>query len=119
MKNETSADTLQFSPHFTGPVLMNKSLGRKPHSFYKAALFLNDIFLSIIAFSGCILIFGDDIELVYNFSNSLTVVIFAMVSIAFFNSSKLYNYHIIYDARRHMKQRVDGVFLPEVGFIEQ
>ena len=64
MKDDVSADTLQF----TGPVLMNRLFGRQPHSFYKAALFINDYLLSMLALSGCALIFAENIDLVHNFS---------------------------------------------------
>ena len=103
MKNKASADTLEFNTNYTGPKAMNRSLGKLPYDFYKVALLFNDFFLSMLVYSGCALVLIEDIDLIHNFSHSVTIIIFALASIAFFHFFTLYNYHIIYDAKRHKK----------------
>ena len=104
MENETSASTLKFRPHISEQVSMKSSFFSNSHSVYKAALFLNDILLSVLVFWGCAVAFSDSVNPAGNFVHALTICVFALASIAFFHSSKLYNYHAIYDAGRHTIQ---------------
>ena len=104
MRNEASTDTMLFNPHEISQSLTKRSPNRQAYSFYKATLFINDFFSSILAFSVCALIFAENIDLINNVDQAATIVIFALASIAFFQSYKLYNYHIIYDAKIHVKQ---------------
>jgi len=103
-KNEAAAGTLKFNPHFSEQVSMNSSFFSKPHSFYKSALFLSDIVLSVLIFWGCAYAFTYETDAIGGFAGILTVLIFALAAIAFFHASKLYNYHVIYDSKRHAKQ---------------
>ena len=93
-----------YNPNKINQSLTDGSPGRQAYSFYKTALFLNDCILSILVFSVCALIFAENIDLFHNLGHAATIVIFSMSSIAFFQSCKLYNYHIIYDAKVHAKQ---------------
>ena len=104
MRNEASTNTMLLNPHELSQSLTNRLDSRQPYSFYKAALFLNDFLSSILAFSVCALVFAEEIDLIHNLGHAATIVIFALASIAFFQSYKLYNYHIIYDSEIHVKQ---------------
>jgi undecaprenyl-phosphate galactose phosphotransferase len=110
MKNDISAETLQFNPHIPVPFLMKRIYERQKHSFYKAALLINDLGLALLAFSACALLFSDDINLTGNITHAATLTVFALASIAFFKPSKLYNYHIIYDPAVHIKQLLLAFF---------
>ena len=103
MEKNASVDTLQFRSHFSGPAVMNKPQTRQSHSFYKAALFGSDLSFSLLAFIGCAATLARHLELTTNFGHFSTIVVFAMASIAFFQSGKLYNYHIIYSPVAHLK----------------
>lgn len=106
LKNETTAGTLKFNPHFSDQMSMNSSFFSEPHSFYKSTLFLSDIFLSVLIFWGCAHVFSDGTKAIAGFAGILTVMLFALAAIAFFHASKLYSYHVIYDLKRHTKQMV-------------
>jgi exopolysaccharide biosynthesis polyprenyl glycosylphosphotransferase len=106
MKTKASTDTLELNPHVSEYLLMNRLTTRQSHSVYKTALFFNDWLLSVFSYLGCAILFGEGINIIYNISHLLAITIFVLASIAFFRSSKLYNYHIIYDASRHVRQLV-------------
>ena len=104
MKNDASVDTLHFSLNAPAPIFMKRPHVKQKHSFYKAALLVSDLVLALLAFSICSLFFSADIDLAGNFTHVATLAVFALASIAFFQPSKLYNYHIIYDPAVHIKQ---------------
>ena len=104
MENEMAADMSQFNPHVKRAAVMRRSTVRHPHTSYKAALVVNDFVWSLLAFFGCFLLFSDTTDLVDTFSRWAALVIIALAAIVLFQSCRLYNYHVIYDARRHLLQ---------------
>jgi exopolysaccharide biosynthesis polyprenyl glycosylphosphotransferase len=104
MKNEAYAETMELNSSISSPTLMKRPLGRQTHTFYKAALFFNDLVLSMLAYLACTLSIAGNIGFPSNLDHAATIAIFALATIACFRHCKLYNYHIIYDARTHFKQ---------------
>ena len=103
MKPKATEDILTFDSVFPGLNSMSRLPVRNPHSFYKAALFLTDLLWSILAFGGVAHILFGNSGAVYSIGHWIPMLIFALAAIALFNSCSLYNYHIIYSARNHIK----------------
>ena len=104
IKHLATVGTMKSNPDFAAPEWVGRSVVKHRFSIYKTALFVNDLLLSILIFAGCALIFAEDIDLFGNYSHLLTLVILALASVAFFKTCALYNYHVIYDAKKHIKQ---------------
>lgn len=104
MKHLATVDTMKLNPDFAAPEWAGRSVVNRRFSIYKVALFINDLLLSILIFAGCALIFAEEIDLFGDYAHLLTIVILALASVAFFKTCALYNYHVIYDPKKHIRQ---------------
>jgi exopolysaccharide biosynthesis polyprenyl glycosylphosphotransferase len=111
---------MQLNQNGISQAIMDRPHGRYSQPPYKVALLFNDTFFSLTSFLVCALIFADQINVFHDLSHTATIVIFAMAAIAFFSPCKLYNYHIIYVTKTHVKLLVKvwglNLFILFAGF---
>lgn len=104
MKSQSSTETINLNEKFINYKTMDKPLKRKGYSFYKISLLVNDIVLALFSFYASAAIFIKTHDTGFVFDHLVFMVLFSMVSICFFKTCKLYNYHIIYNAKTHINR---------------
>ncbi len=95
-------ETLKFVPVFRGSETLVKIIRKNRFSPYKFFLFLHDLIVVFVAFGLGAWIMGVGFSMRDNIAQSITLFIFSLISIVFFLSYHLYNYHRIFFRRDHL-----------------
>jgi len=113
------AETLK-SPNLTRKTdSVNSKTRRTPWTAYKAMMVLHDIFITLLAF-GLVVIFSRNgykaAESIYQY---LSLFAICIITIAFYSTQNLYNYHLIHSRRYHLIGQVKsaGLSLLTLGLI--
>ena len=102
-KSNAGADAMKWEHRFAVNGRAASGSKRTGLYFYKYGLFAHDLVLALVSFVLGALIIGYDLSLKENLHQNIGLFVIAVVSISFFMSYHLYNYHIIYTAKNHVK----------------
>jgi len=111
MANTQSSDeTLEFTPFLNKSDVVSKKNKINVFSPYKPALFVHDLIAAGLAFGLGSWITGLGFFEKGNLSYSVVLLALSFVVISFFSSFNLYNYHIIFLRRNHLKSIFKSFF---------
>lgn len=111
MANTQSSDeALEFTPFLNKIDVTSKKNKINTFSPYKPALFVNDLIAAGLTFGLGSWITGFGFFEKGNLNYSVVLLALSFVIIAFFSSFNLYNYHIIFFKRNHLKRLFKSFF---------
>jgi len=100
---------VNFNPFLNSSEAIPKKMGRNRVSPYKLVLAFNDFFVAIVAFGFSVWANGLSLYMREDLSQAGVVLIISLMTIAFFQTFNLYNYHLIFSLKRHIASLLKSV----------
>lgn len=100
---------VNFNPFLNSSEVIPKKMGRNRVSLYKLILAFNDFFAAIVAFGFSIWASGLNLYMRENLNQAGVVLVISLMTIAFFQTYNLYNYHLIFSLKRHIASLLKSV----------
>lgn len=102
LRQHGAEEALEFTPFLKGSDALARGMGRTRVSPYKLALLAHDAMAALVAFALAAWVVGLDSALHTSAVNVLSFGLLPLITILFFRTYNLYNYHLIFFSRNHL-----------------